>query len=232
MEARNSAAIGAARGEVERARRRGPAWNRSPRSAAARTHSSKAMAGCVAVAFGATWPRDCNSLAGASSSVVLAPFIKIAPFERLLNAICADVRVDVFTRWLPGEVSDGSSLPWLRPRHCAAEDRRRRLMQSRPRGRSPTGRRLSRARSRPLGPAASCRWRSAGDSGRTAGPGLSRRYRGRLWAALRAGPERLANPGRIAVSPSVRRFGQPAPADVVADLGGEGHRDEAPRMAW
>ena len=52
------------------------------------------------------------SLAGASSSVVLAaPFIKIAPFERLLDTIGTHVRVDVFTRWLPEEVAAGASDP-------------------------------------------------------------------------------------------------------------------------
>jgi hypothetical protein len=47
---------------------------------------------------------------GARSSVVLAaPFIKVAPLERLLNAIARCVRIDVFTRWLPDEVAAGVS---------------------------------------------------------------------------------------------------------------------------
>jgi PLD-like domain len=55
-------------------------------------------------------PRLQSFLAGATSSVVLAvPFIKVAPFERLIDAIHAQVRVDVFTRWLPDEIAAGVS---------------------------------------------------------------------------------------------------------------------------
>src|ERR1022692_1775427 len=61
-------------------------------------------------------------IAGATSSVVIvAPFIKRAPLERLLEAVAPEIALSCYTRWRPDEIAAGVSdlevWPLLRARN-------------------------------------------------------------------------------------------------------------------